>query len=301
LTLWATEHRPYLCAAPLFLPDRQDGGMRPRAIAKLAAQPVPILLERLGEGMTLIAEHVAALEADVAAEQPRRASAAIRVVSEEEAGKYLVLLDAARCARAPIGTRSRQLKRANEHLAKGIYARAAEIRPATFTELGGYVRLLRRSHYLDGPNDVDWIFRNEIEARREERLYVDFVETDDGDEWQTPQTWDGLLAEPPSDACELVAALDRVGFSTDRALAIVAEVWDGVRPVAGTHWQENRARTVATLEQVAVQMNSAADPADLERIADTWSFPLWHVDLTRIDVDLADLRQRQQDWDPDFM
>lgn len=163
--------------------------MRPRAMAKLAACPVTVLVETLSEGLALIAEHVAALESAIAQPSVRQASAATRVVSEEEAGKYLVLLDVVRCARASGHTKSKQLKRANNHLAKGIYARAAEIRPATFGELLDYVETLRRSDYLDGPNDVDWIFRNEIEARREEQLYVDFVETDDGDVWQSPRTW----------------------------------------------------------------------------------------------------------------
>jgi hypothetical protein len=274
--------------------------MRPRAIAKLAAQPVPALLERLAEGLALIAEHVAVLEDAVRNIETRRAAAAVRVVSEEEAGKYLVLLDAARCAQAPIGTRSRQLKRANEHLAKGIYARAAEIRPATFGELQGYVRLLRRSHYLDGPSDVDWIFRNEIEARREEHLYVDFVETDDGDDWQSPHNWDEDMAEPPSDASLLVASLHRAGLATVHGLEVVAEVWDGVAPDENTNWQDNRAITLATLEQLQAATNFAVDGTDIERISRSWTFPLWHVDLSRIDVDLNELRRRQEAWHPDL-
>jgi hypothetical protein len=41
--------------------------------------------------------------------------------------------------------------------------------PANFAEQVSFANRLRRSHYLDGPNDVDWIFRNGIEAEREEK------------------------------------------------------------------------------------------------------------------------------------
>jgi hypothetical protein len=269
-------------------------------MAKLASRSVPALLEALSEGLALIAEHVAALESAITEPGRRRANAAIRVVSEEEAGKYLVLLDVVRCARAPIGLRSRQLRRANDHLAKGIYARAAEIRPATFGELMGYVETLRRSHYLDGPNDVDWIFRNEIEARREAELYVDFVETDEGDDWQSPRYRDDLMVDPPSDACELVGSLHSAGFSTPQGLAIVAEVWDGFRPDRDTHWREVQALSDATLARLPAPQVAPVDDADLARIARTWTFPLWHIELDRIEVDVDELRRRQQNWHPDL-
>jgi hypothetical protein len=80
-----------------------------------------------------------------------------------------------------------------------------------------YVDLLRRNYYLDGPNDVDWLFRNEIMAEREERLYVDYVETDDGDMWISPRRYDGIGPRYASGAVELVGALSRAGMSNARA------------------------------------------------------------------------------------
>ena len=84
--------------------------------------------------------------------------------------------------------------------------------------------VLRTSHYLDGPNDIDWIFRNEIEARREELLYVDYVSSDNGDRWQSPQQWDIVGIGPPPTAVELVGAMHRTGFSTPAGLQIVTDV-----------------------------------------------------------------------------
>ena len=207
--------------------------MRPRRAYKLASRSRPALLEALAEGMALLVEHVAALER--AAERLRgqetpRAVEAIGVISDEEAAKLLILLDVARCAYQDAGVKRDQLKRTSSHIAKGIYARAADIRPADFAELLRFVEGLRRSHYLDGPNDVDWIFRNEIVAEREERLYVDYVETDEGDMWISPERYDDLGARYPSAAVELVGAFSRAGFCDPRALGVVAEVWRDFQP-----------------------------------------------------------------------
>jgi hypothetical protein len=40
------------------------------------------------------------------------------------------------------------------------------MRPADFREVRERINWLRRSHYLDGPNDVDWIFRNQLFSQR---------------------------------------------------------------------------------------------------------------------------------------
>jgi hypothetical protein len=53
--------------------------------------------------------------------------------------------------------------------------RACGMRPGTLAELQEYVDNHREEFYLDGPNDVDWIFRNEVLEGREGALYVDYV------------------------------------------------------------------------------------------------------------------------------
>ena len=152
--------------------------MRPRAFTALASLSPSKLCSALSQGMALIAEHVATLSAAAAAENGpggARATAAVSVVADEEAAKYLILLDAARAARLPAEIRSRQLRRCSLHIPKGVYAEVVDIRPDRFDELIGYVDSLRVTHYLDGPNDVDWVFRNRVEESREDRLYVDPV------------------------------------------------------------------------------------------------------------------------------
>jgi hypothetical protein len=276
--------------------------MQPRAAPRLASLPVSGLLEALGEGMTLVAEHVAALERMAERQEgpeTPRAVEAIRMISDEEAGKFLILLDAARAAYTGAGVKADQLRRTGDHIAKGIYARAADIRPATFGELVSYADRLRRSHYLDGPNDVDWIFRNEIEADREERLYVDYVETDDGDMWLSPQRFDNVGARHRSGAVELVSSLARAGFCNGRALNTVAEVWRGFSPLAETHWAENERLSRATLDGLPEDVvDRALTEDDVRRILTSWTFPLYDADLTRVKEDLNRLRERQGDWNP---
>lgn len=155
--------------------------------------------------------------------------------------------DQRRCAYLDAAKKRDQLKRCADHIAKGIYARVADIRPADFAELVRYVDLLRRNYYLDGPNDVDWLFRNEIMAEREERLYVDYVETDEGDMWISPRRYDDIGPRYASGAVELVGALSRAGMSDERALHVVADIWRDFQPVPDTHWQENVELTRATL------------------------------------------------------
>jgi AbiV family abortive infection protein len=277
--------------------------MRPRRAYKLASRSRPALLEALAEGMALLVEHVSALER--AAERLRgqetpRAVEAIGVISDEEAAKFLILLDAARCAYQDARVKRDQLKRTSSHIAKGIYARAADIRPADYAELLRFVEGLRRSHYLDGPNDVDWIFRNEIEAEREERLYVDYVETDEGDMWISPERYDDLGARYPSAAVELVGAFSRAGLCDPRALGVVAEVWRNFQPEHETRWSDNEQLTRATVEQLpADAVDDELSDEDIRRILETWTFPLWGADMRIVEEDLERLWERQREWDPD--
>ena len=70
--------------------------------------------------------------------------------------------------------------------------------------------------------DVDWIFRNEVLTTREQRLYVDYVEYDDGSRrWEGPaeraELYDvpySLLARSSPTVIHLVEALDAVGLLT---------------------------------------------------------------------------------------
>ena len=97
----------------------------------------------------------------------RHAARIVGNLAEEEAAKGLILLDAVRCPRNRSADRDRTLGYFYDHLAKGIYAEACGWRPADFAEVTRYVESERKEFYLDGPNDVDWIFPNRIDSSKQ--------------------------------------------------------------------------------------------------------------------------------------
>jgi hypothetical protein len=278
--------------------------MQPRATHILAQLPDAIFLEAIASGLRLTAEWIQDLERAAARLDPTESGGAevLQVVANEEAGKYLILVDAVRCPRTKQKPRTRQLKRSNDHLAKGIYSTVVDYSAGTYDEFVGYFEHLRLSHYLDGPNDTDWIFRNEIEANREQRLYVDFVQTDDGSRWWEPQRYDRLggLSSVPSNAVEIVLSLDRLGLGTPEGVRVLAETWRPFSP-GGSTWSElteTMERMFQGLINSGVLTESPAQ-ADLSRLLDRWPWPLYDAEMSKIDVDLDELRQRQANhiWD----
>jgi AbiV family abortive infection protein len=170
--------------------------MRVRAIKDLTQLSDPDFFASIAEGVSLVVENVNRLQAGAAALAEARQTHPSRVLTtlaEEEAAKVLILVDAVRCPRQPTERLARQLGRFNDHLAKGLYARVCGMRPITLADLQKYVDNDRHDFYLDGPNDVDWIFRNQVIDGRESMLYVDYVARDDGHHWSDPAQLEDLL------------------------------------------------------------------------------------------------------------
>jgi hypothetical protein len=276
--------------------------MKPRATAQLAQLSDGDFVASVADGLSHIGSWIDDLErwATQLAHDEAAGADVLRVIADEEAGKFLILVDAVRCPRTDGKTRSRQLKRCHDHLAKGIYSEACDYRPPTYGKLLDYIHPMRVSHYLDGPNDVDWIFRNQIEARREERLYVDYVSTDDGAEWWEPNRHDDArFGSYPSSAVEIVNALRRAGATSQPGLRVIADVWRPFRIEPGTTYDELTQAISETLEQF-VRRGYAAELLDQDaaRLVDQWPFPLYGADLSMIDINIDDLREQQRDWSP---
>lgn len=280
--------------------------MRPRQTVLLGKLRDKEFLREVSVGLLLIAEHVEALEQSAEALQKGklwRGMEAIRMVADEEAAKFLILVDAVRCPTRKAKQRDQQLKRCHDHTAKGVYVEACDLRPADLAEVERCVRHLRETFYLDGPNDVDWIFRNSIESRREERLYVDYVDDDEGAVWQSPQYRESVASFLPgrSAASKLVSSLTRAGLASERGLTLMAQLWRSFDPGPATHWTEVSSRTQATLETLEASklLTSEFVAADVTMIRNSWTFPLHGVDLSRIKVDPDLLREAQRSWSPE--
>ncbi len=275
--------------------------MKPRMSHLMANLTDKDLLREVSVGLDLVAKNVTNIESCADALQGAsagRGRSILRAVGAEEAAKYLILLDAVRCPRNRPAERAAQLKRFNRHLAKGIYAEVAEIRPADYAEVLRYIEMLRQAYYLDGPNDVDWIFRNSIEADREQALYVDYVSTDEGVAWFDPTHLDDISRRPL--VIELVLAMHRTGFGSVDGVTIVADEWREFAFEPSTGVAPLMERTKRTLDRmIQLEDGHVSSGRDLHLIWDIWTFPLWNTDLEKEQVDLEELRSRQSQWSPD--
>jgi hypothetical protein len=272
--------------------------MQPRTLKRLMQLAEPERLDEIAAGLDLLAEHVATLRDDLVhlaeADRPR-AQAVLAAQSEEEAAKALILLDLVRMNWSDRKYVSRQIGRFYNHLARCIYVEIGHMSPADFGEVRERVETLRRSHYLDGPNDVDWIFRNQLIASREDSLYVDYVHEEEGDRWTTPAHYDSVALGYDTPVQDLVGALHRLGCTSRSGLEVVASTWQNQAIDDSTRWTKLCAINRRVLEMLA-EAHAVSDEATAEdagRVIEHWGFPLAGIDLAEREVPQADLEAKR--------
>jgi AbiV family abortive infection protein len=282
--------------------------MRVRASRDLSQLPDTAFFAEVAEGLDLILKNAQRLQrgAQALGEAKQYGSRVLQALAEEEVAKFFILLDAVRCPRLPPQRFAAQLARFSDHLAKGLYARAYDMRPATLGQLQHYLDGPRKEFYLDGPNDVDWIFRNDVLQRREELFYVDYIVTDDGHLWMDPARYDYSVSDLPhivteSHPIHVAGTLFNAGVSTPESLAVVAKIWRPISMLRETRWSDLRALNTQTLKQLASGGMLRPQPDSVyQTIINEWQFPLYDLDLTLIEVDKNELRQRQESWTLDW-
>ena len=261
-------------------------------------------LSTISEGLELLAENVSTLGDDVEdlLEGGRRRS--VWIVSnhvDEEAAKALILIDLVRIDRRDSEALGRQIARFYSHLARRIYAEVSQMSPASFAEVRGMVESMRPSHYLDGPNDVDWIFPNRLIADREERLYVDLVDEDVAGRWVTPGTDDEVRFGGPSSLVrDLVGALQRLGCMSPQGLQIVTDAWRDQEVENSTHWQVVHginSQVIGELQEAELA-SSELSQEDVDLVARSWTFPLGGLDMRQIPISVSELEAEQERWSP---
>lgn len=278
--------------------------MRARAIRDLLQLNDSGFFRAVAEGLHLIIGNVGRLhDGSVVLSEAQRfhSSRVLAAIAEEETAKFLILLDAVRCPRLPEGRFSTQLARFNDHLAKGIYVRACMMRPSSLHQLQEYVDHYRQDLYLDGPNDVDWVFRNEVMQERESVLYVDYISSDEGHSWTDPAQFEELLHAGPREplSLQMAKALFDVGISTSEALSTVAQVWRSASIRPDTSWNELRSLNQRTLEELESHGLLQEQPdATYAWVINEWQFPMYDLDLTLTPVNVETLRERQRNWSP---
>lgn len=280
--------------------------MHPRALKRLLQLPNKERFPRISEGLGLLVEQVAALDSDLSAlakAERWRGFDILAAQADEEAAKALILLDFVRMDPSNRKASARQLGYFYNHLARCIYVEMVQMRSAEFAEVRGLIDMMRQSHYLDGPNDVDWIFRNELLARREESLYVDYIHEEEGERWVTPASNDRFMYPPsPEPIRKLVGALHRLGAMSPKGLAIIADHWSPVAPEEQTHWQEVVAINRAIIEEL-IDADLVTDEAlaeDGSFAVQHWPFPMGSLDLSVRKVDISELEAERDSWHPDY-
>lgn len=270
--------------------------MLPRRLDRLIQLSNEARFPILGEGLELLGDRVAHLATSVAALQKADdviAASALDVICTEEAAKVLILLDLARCMH-PQRAFVNGCKYFYSHLARGIYAHVHDGNPADFSEIMKYVDVLRPSHYLDGPNDADWIFRNDILRGRETALYVDYEESQPNEfEWTGG---DEELLYVPARLTHLILALRTAGVLSEAGARATSKVWKSARFDPSTRWEFCRDKAKEVLIEVALQQRKHPTPelrAAWRTVSEKWTFPLNHLDLNIDQVTIKEMSDRQ--------
>jgi len=273
--------------------------MKTKAITDLTQLPDVDFFSEVSAGLGHILKSAIGLEQSAALLANGGHTRSYRILLsmvEEEAAKFLILLDAIRCPRTPPEQLSRHLKRIYSHLAKGIYAEACDWKPSTLGDLLEYIENEREAFYLDGPTDVDWIFWNRILQEREHNIYVDYVDTDEGHVWFTPSEddTDSLWLLYSSSPLQLAQALYDSGCTTPEALKVIAELWRPIQMTNDYRWVDLRALNVRTLQELDNVDLLCEQPKDTyATIVDKWTFPLYSAELKRIQIKQSALRRIQ--------
>ena len=265
------------------------------------------LVPVLGAGLRLLGDHVATLVdtlSRMGTPELAQGRKVVELVADEEAAKVLIVLDLARAGRNDTAVSSRLRQAFYDHHARLLYGYVYEMSPADYREVVQHVERVRVSHYLDGPNDTDWVFRNALVEGREETLYVDLVHRGVGepDQWVTPLNrsvpcWGGL-----STVVRVVMALRRMGVVSEQGLRVCRDVRAGVRlcgqrdqaaGVEQTPWQGSADLNRQVVEQVFDPVGGQVEDEDVRLVRDHWGFPLGELDLREKPVPVSELRDVQ--------
>jgi AbiV family abortive infection protein len=284
--------------------------MIPRAIADLGQLDDDHFFAEVSQGMQLSLTNALRLWQDaqlLRANGRAQGFQIIKLLVEEEAAKVHILLDAARCPRQPHDRFNRQLRYFIDHLARGLYAEYYQWATMDLAEAVTYLDRERQALYLDGPEDVDWIFRNAIERRREEAIYVDYIAIrdhfHDEHEWHcpNPELLGMYLQDFMPPILRIAEVLHQCGLTSPEAVRIVAEVWRNAPAPATQTWRQIQEVNLQTLNRLEAQglLGNVTEELQNTVIRD-WRAPLYPLDLRKLDTRPADLRAAQEQWVPDY-
>jgi len=139
--------------------------------------------------------------------------------------------------------------------------------------------------------------------RREETIYVDYIESDAQHQWHDPTRFDEfspwLLISERNPVLRLMKALSDAGCLVSPALEVIAGTWRSVTLDDDFSWNSVHDLNVATLEAMKKQglLNDPAQEA-CSAIANEWLYPLHSIDLRKQKVHKNELTEVQERWNP---
>ena len=214
-------------------------------------------------------------------------------LAEEEAGKFLLLLDAVRC---PRGNLSKHLKQFNSHIAKGIYAVSSYWQFSDFAEVILEInRYYKQNALIFIEPEGAWIARNPITTQRELQYYADYVVAYTGKpRWINPS--EDNRTSPPleiPEALELANALYNSGFSKPGSLEKIAEIWRPVQMSDNYSADDLYKQNLKTLKQLSDDELLEDQPEEIYHlISISWSFPMHSIELGKIGTKPSQLKDQ---------
>lgn len=257
------------------------------------------LFDEVSKGLGLIFKNASSISTDaafLASNKHMHGCEILQSLAEEEAAKCLMLLDVIRCDKRKNNDNfNKLLKGITKHLARLIYAECCYYTPHSFGELSKGIDHLRQEYYLDGPEGVEWIFRNNLIHEREANVYVDYIESDGKYSWQSPRPF----GQKPLAVLDIVTALNSAGCLTSDALKTIADIWRSVEMNNDFSIQELEKLNLETLKELD-KKGLLIDQPEMDHgiIIRRWLFPLHSLDLSIKKVKKSELREIQDEWSP---
>ena len=232
-------------------------------------------------------------------EKMPREAGVLQGFAEEEAAKALILMDAVRCPRSLVASRTGAIVRwSYDHLARLIYAEAVSWRPPSVAQLQEYVNSHRKAHVLEGFAG-EYIVPNWSLYKRESRLYADIQAEESGDlAWSDPLDYafsSSLETQMPY-ALQLVEAMAELGIFTVAGLKATSEIWD---QVAFKH-EEGRPHALALSRQLVKRLileglpRETATNQHLRTLANYWQLPMYSLEFKMIPVSMRELEAERE-------
>jgi hypothetical protein len=185
-----------------------------------------------------------------------------------------------------------------DHLARLLYAKACNMRPVTTEQLQQYVNYDRKTHYLEGDYG-EYIMPNSELFTREAQLYADIAAYEDKELfWNVPHSYSHgfslLRFDPP--AVQVLGALSALGVFSETGLTVISDVW-GQTEFVGDVGAEASDELIKLMVGRLIEKNLPQQHAkqdDVGLLYHAWQFPMYNVELTKVQVTLEELNAERE-------